>query len=450
MAIKDLRKGLPIIGFAKIGVPTTKNSPQRGAPLKLDHIEITGRNKDSDGLPLLDVPAMLALLATNGPTCVGCSRCKDLAKRYKQPLFEKGLPTQIPILLHYNDLELSFPNRYAWHRGRTEFCHGDGVKAERRKMLGTQKIDGRDVERLGDFEPYTLTPCGRECPDMKAPKRCKPKGALRFVLGVQQSLGGLYEFRTTSWNSIANLQNGLELLQQSTGGMLAWIPLFFEISPQTVQPREGPANTAMIARVTFQGTPNMLLQLVQGNLVARAPMMQEIRALEAQIDRTWTVDPDDIGDFRDEFDQEAQQGESPVVVEGAPPKAADALAPPALLEVEEPLPPPAQPERDPALTALFGDRAPAKTEPAGEPVAAESQPPDAPPEPAKTWTLAELKAAIEARIAAEVEKDPQFAHHAFRNRIRPRLNELYPDLKDGDERLANAIEDAKTMEVPLR
>src|SRR5262245_43201743 len=220
MAIQILRKGLPIIGFAKIGEPSAKSRQRKGAPVKFDHLEITGRGKDTDGRLMLDVNATLALLAAKVQTCGGCERSRELAKRYKQPALERGLPVQLPILLHYNDLELSFPNRLAWHRGRTEFCRGDGVKAERRKIRGTQKIEGREVEVLGDFEPYTLTPCGWECPDLKTSGRCKPKGALRFVLAVQQSLGGLYEFRTTSWNSIANIQETLELLLQSTGGAL--------------------------------------------------------------------------------------------------------------------------------------------------------------------------------------------------------------------------------------
>lgn len=297
--IRILRKGMPIVGYAKIGQPGAQH------PEKFDHIELTGRARDASKRLEPDVELMRELLKrdTEGiiTTCGGCPRSKDLG-------FEKGLPTRLPILLPYNDLELVIPNRLAWYKAGIAYCVGDGQTAQRLEVVkqGTRNI----ATEYGDAKPHS--PCAEGgCPDFGKSDRCKPRGRLRFMLGVQQTIGGCYEFQTTSWNSIANLVEGLRVIQSQAGGTLVGIPLFFEISKQTVRPKAGPQNTAWIASVVFRGSQEQLLEAVERQLRVAAPRMQEIRKLEREISKgtVWSDEPEDI---------EAEEAEFGGSVESAP------------------------------------------------------------------------------------------------------------------------------------
>lgn len=292
--IEILSRGLPVIGYVKIGQASEKASKLKGAPMKFDHLEVTGRQRDPEGRLFLDPFATADLIAKGAATCGGCERARELAKIYDEPLFEKGLPTQLPILLPYDELELNLPNRLAYYKGRTAYCTGDGIQAQRIPL----------DEKGGPAGPAApFGPCGSACPDFQA-RRCKPHAKLRFVLGTQENVGGCYEFVTTSWNSLRNLVESLRLIQTMTRGKLAWVPLRFEIGPQTVQPRSGgPTNTAWIARVTFPGTPRELLASVREHLAVEAPMHAEIRRLEAVArgESQWTETPEEIELHRQEF-----------------------------------------------------------------------------------------------------------------------------------------------------
>lgn len=330
MAIRILRQGLPVIGFAKLGFPNPKGSDGKmKAPTKLDHLELTTTQRDDAGRLMPDVELMAELIRNGAPTCGGCPRSKQLGELCGIAEFEKGLPTAIEIGLPFDDPDLVFPNRLAYYKGRTVFCSGDGETAMRSTVLRTEQRDGKKVDVLGPAEPFG--PCGNACPDFED-RRCKPTGRLRFVLRDQQTVGGIYEFRTTSWGSIANISASLDMIRAMTGGTLAWLPLKFEVVPQTVQPKGGgAANTAYIARLYFDGSPETLLESVRDRLALRAPVMQQIRQLEATLSRDWSMSPEEIDEERREFDHEnaavettaaeldAERGEDSPDVPVAPP-----------------------------------------------------------------------------------------------------------------------------------
>ena len=334
MAIKILRKGLPVIGYAKIGIPTAKDSRWKGAPRKLDHIELTGRERGSDGELLPDVKLLERLVQSEHiPTCGGpqggCERSKELARSTGISIFaERGLPRRLPIMLPYSSMDLNMPNHLTWWRGKVPFCVGDGEAAMRRTEIALYERDGRTPKmRHGkpeiQFGPAVEhLPCGSACPEFRV--RCKPFGKLRFILATQESVGGCFEWHTTSWNSLANITESLEFIATITGGVLAWIPLFFEVSAQTVTAQEsGQSSTAFIARVTYPGNPQQLLESVTEQLQLRAPMLGQIRQLEATIrgETPWNETPEEIAALRREFDPDAP--EEPVEIvdtegEGAP------------------------------------------------------------------------------------------------------------------------------------
>jgi len=298
--IKDLRIGLPVIGYAKIGTKGDPNSRTKGSPVKFDHIELTGRERDSIGRLVPDLPLMRQLLESPGiSTCGGCARSKELG-------FEGGLPTRLPIYLPYRTAELNLPSRWAMYRGRTAFCVGEGeregepvVPAQRLEVL-QEAADG-NPPKFGKPKPFG--PCNWDCPDRLA-RRCKPNTRLLFVLANQQNVGGCYEFRTTSQNSYSNLIGSLKMMEAATNGMLQWIALYFEISPQTVQPADGGrASIAYIARVICPGTIEKLLESVRDTLQVRAPLLREIRQLEAGIEQgiAWPETREEAAEIVAEF-----------------------------------------------------------------------------------------------------------------------------------------------------
>lgn len=338
MGIRILGQGLPVVGYIKIGEASSKSSKLKGAPVKHDHLEITGRQRDAEGRLFLDPFATRKLIESGAPTCGGCDRSKHLAQVYDEPLFEKGLPTALPILLPYDSIDLDLPHRLALYRGRTAFCTGDGEQAMRLAQIGKRQVDGKEVPIYGAPEPFG--PCGPTCPDFVA-RRCKPHGKLRCVIATQQSVGGCYEFVTTSWNSLRNLVESLRMIQAATRGKLAWIPLRFELSPQTVQPREGGrANVAYVARVTFPGSPRELLGVVAEMLQVEAPLHAEIRQLEATIrgETQWNETAEEIEAHRAEF----ATGDDDVIDVEPEPEAPEPAREPES-SAEAPAPPPTGP-----------------------------------------------------------------------------------------------------------
>lgn len=335
MSIKILRQGLPISGYLKIGAATPKNSPRKGAPEKWDHLELTGVERDQHGVLCPDIPLIKALLQMGVPTCGGCARSQFLAEQYEEEILFQGLPTAVEIALPYDDPDLFFPHRLAYHRGRLAFCTGDGEVAERLKIVGKKNVNGKQVDQYGQAEEYG--PCGPECSDFQS-RRCKPQAKLRFMLAHQHMVGGCYEFRTTSWNSIANLVNGIEMIQTVAAGVVRWLPLTFSIAPQTVTQKDGgPSSTQYIARVFYKGTHQELLEKVHGTLQIRSPLVEEIKAIEAGVPpEQWVETEEEVQGFREEFDHENMNGEQPAAESIALP----AATPPAEPAQEETLPEP--------------------------------------------------------------------------------------------------------------
>lgn len=295
MGIKILRQGLPILGYLKIGANYPKNV-KRGAPYRFDHIEVTGRERDDDDNLIPNLETMQALVDQGLPTCGGCARSKKLG-------FPDGLPTKVGIFIQHNDLELAFPNRLAWYQGRSNICHGDGETAMRRAPSTKQKVRGKEVTILGDFAPHG--PCGPACPQFQD-RSCKPNGKLRFSLAADLRIGGSMEFKTTSWASIANIEASLKDIKQTTGGLVAWIALWFEIVEEHVQPKDGSApQKAFIVRVSpaVKGGPEALIAQATEVLRVRGDFVQEMRQLEATIDRraVWDETDEDAGAIVGEF-----------------------------------------------------------------------------------------------------------------------------------------------------
>lgn len=142
-------------------------------------------------------------------------------------------PKRLKIAFHSNDLEEVFPQYYKrYGRSTGLVCKGDGENANCANS------------ETGEFEEITCL--GRECEYYKENK-CKQIGNLYFLIrGVDRF--GVYQLDTSSYNSILNINGGIEYAKKITGGKLAMLPFFLDVIPQEVSPN-GSKKTVWVLRL---------------------------------------------------------------------------------------------------------------------------------------------------------------------------------------------------------
>lgn len=122
-------------------------------------------------------------------------------------------PTELDILLPSDDPAVIFPQSLRLYgSGSGLKCIGDGKSAERYD------------EQAGEFRPYEP---GCPCEHLKSDDN--PKGgctvhASLMVLLPRVSLGGVYEIRTSSFNSIVDVNSGLDMVR-GMAGRIAMVPI---------------------------------------------------------------------------------------------------------------------------------------------------------------------------------------------------------------------------------
>ncbi len=277
MAIKILRKGLPVLGKVKIG-GLNYEKPFKGKsdglthypPMKWDHFKIFTTEKDQKGAPVLDGGIM-------------------------EQLGEK--PTELDIVLPFDDPELCFRTELGYYRGGTRYCFGDGEKAFRLEVRGKNG----NLPIYGERKPHL--PCGETCEDLVS-RRCKPSGTLSFLLKQQPFVGGVYVFRTHGWRSVANIQESINAILMVTRGLLAWIPLKLSVQMEMVQPKDGgAAQLAPIVKLFFPGSPIELLGERKKLLEIQGPLQAEIKRLEAGLVNQPAPEPtaEEAAEIEEEF-----------------------------------------------------------------------------------------------------------------------------------------------------
>lgn len=240
MMIKGLTPGLKEIGKIKIGrkgaTKTSKKGSEYRPPEKFDHFEVVTLHKDDNGDFIPDA-AIMGLIGENAK--------------------------ELDVSLLYNDPTLNFFTRYNQYKGGKCMCSGDGVDAV--------QVDGTKIT----CNPDT-------CPVFKT-KHCKPNGILSVILKDAPRLGGVYKFRTTSYNSIRSILSSMFFLQSLTGGILANIPLKMTVSPMSVNPvSSSTAQTIYVVNLEFPGTVDDLHKQTVEIMTQQAGMQSKIIELEAQ------------------------------------------------------------------------------------------------------------------------------------------------------------------------
>lgn len=218
MIKRGLNHRLAEVGKIKIGGKGQTRKTRDGKstyqlPTRYDHFVVTTTAKGNDGNFIPDKKIMDIL----GPN-----------------------PTELKVRLLFDDTDMNFYTSFAFYQGAKCMCRGDGEIAEMLFLKGGKtpftlmdKADGKWVESSdqnavsGERMPIICNTdtCPHMQPDNNGATRCKPSGILSCLLEAAPAIGGVYRFRTHSWNTISNILSSLDLIKTISGGVLTGLPL---------------------------------------------------------------------------------------------------------------------------------------------------------------------------------------------------------------------------------
>lgn len=297
MMIKNLCPGLMEMGKIKIGnkgqVRKSTSGTDWQAPQKLDHFLITTNERGADNNFILD----------------------DNLHR----LFGES-PKSIPVRLIYDDISLNFATRYICYYGKTVFCSGDGEEAQRLNA---------------DKKTYAARPCPCERQDPKfagdvvngqikaGQGKCKINGILSVIVDGAQTVGGVWKFRTTSYNSVVGILSSLALIQRITGGRLAGIPMNMTVSPKTVaDPISQKQQTIYVVGLQYAGTMDSLrdtgyqIALTEAKHgISMARIEEDARLMLTHTPTAGLGDDLDQDVIEEFYPEEAQPDDAPALIE---------------------------------------------------------------------------------------------------------------------------------------
>jgi len=222
--IKNLLPGLTERGKIKIGIKgehrTTRQGKDFQLPKKLDHFVVTGMARSTKDNNFVRDESIHRIIGE--------------------------APTEIPITLLYDDIEMNFQTRYVCYKGKKLFCTGDGEKAEE-----LNEETGKKITRG--------CPCKRLEKDYDGKDVCKPTGNLSVLIRGAESVGGVWKFRTTSYNSVIGILSALTLIKSQSGGRLAGLPLVLTVGPKAaINPKTNIGVTIFVVGVEYRGNVKTL------------------------------------------------------------------------------------------------------------------------------------------------------------------------------------------------
>jgi len=287
MAIKrGIVPQLAEIGKIKIGMKgamtTSANDKKFQPPKKTDYfiITTTERNKDTGNFVQNDI--LMERMAKN----------------------PDGKLTEIKIRLPFDTVDRNFYTSFMAYSGNKKICFGDGEKATRRGEVSLSK-DGK-INITG--EEKTEIACDFEsCPIARAGK-CKPSGILSAFIPESGDLGGVYKFRTHSWNSISSILGSLEFFFNNTGGILFGMPLKLVMLKKTTE-EHGTINycTVVLDTIEINGLRKCAIEENQSRKLLNFDMKKIEAQAEASGFFTDTDDPEDVQAEFYEVDEEPEE-----------------------------------------------------------------------------------------------------------------------------------------------
>lgn len=217
MIKRGLHKSLAEIGKIKTGfkgdLVKSGNGKSFQPPKKFDFFMITRTERGQDG-NLIPNEEIMTLLGAK--------------------------PRELKIRLPFDSIDKNFFTQYQAYSGGKKLCAGDGETATQR---GTVTVKGDKLDVQGDT--VSLVPCDYEtCPIAQAGK-CKVSGILSCFLPQSGDLGGVFKFRTHSWNAVSSILGALEYFAANTGGILQGLPLKLVMIKKTTE-EHGTINYATV------------------------------------------------------------------------------------------------------------------------------------------------------------------------------------------------------------
>lgn len=251
--IKNLIPSLPERGKIKIGIKgelRKGKSAEYRLPQKLDYFRIVTieRNPDDNDNFIID---------------------QEIHDIYGEK------PTEIKVRLLYDDIALNLLCNYKCYSGRKVYCVGDGEVAT--------LSDGKQVK----------CPCERIEAEYDKADKCKINGCLSVLIDGAEKVGGVWKFRTGSFNSVAALSGSLLFIKSITNGLLAGIPLTLCLSPKSVtNPKTQSPQTIYFVSAEYRGKVEELRKL--GYKIALDRKTYEVRMedIEAEARKTIEYDPE--------------------------------------------------------------------------------------------------------------------------------------------------------------
>ncbi|MDY6796989.1 MAG: hypothetical protein SWK76_17155 [Actinomycetota bacterium] len=139
---------------------------------------------------------------------------------------------------------------------------------------------------------------GPECEAYRQEK-CKMTMYLLFIIPQLVELG-VWQLDTSSFNSIVNVNSGMEYIRRITGGRLAMVPLKLRLVPKEVFPLEVGRTTVYVLELNL--APGALGQLEEGKAPAALPPAAMPEAAEVEKEASEDLYPDSVID--DKLDEE--------------------------------------------------------------------------------------------------------------------------------------------------
>ena len=225
MQIKNISPTLPEVGKIKIGVKgqmmTSKGGKKFQPPKKLDHFVVTSIERGEDG---------------------------NFIKNQKIHDLVGETPKALDVRLLYDDPGLNFQSRYTCYQGTKLSCYGDGES-------------GNQLDQKQNIYNPVQCPCNRVSPLYTGKDKCKTTGLLSVILEKSPIVGGVWKFRTTSYNTVVNIMSGLAMISRITGGLLAGLPLqIVIIKKSTVIPTTQQATLIHTVGIIYKGTMQELAE----------------------------------------------------------------------------------------------------------------------------------------------------------------------------------------------
>ena len=220
MIKRGLNPKLSEIGKIKMGYKGKEVISKKGnkfrPPKKLDYFVITTTERDVNKNLIQDKFIM--------------DRIKEVTNQDKI--------RELRIRLPFDSVDKNFFTQFQFYSGRKKICSGDGIIAEWRAMQNGKVVlpfydEMKEVQAV-QGQVYNIKCDPEECEFSKAGK-CKVSGILSAFLPDARDLGGVYKFRTHSYNSVSSILAALEYFKEQTGGILQGMPLKLVMVKKTTE-----------------------------------------------------------------------------------------------------------------------------------------------------------------------------------------------------------------------